>query len=201
MADQTPTESTAAKKTPRRTTKKTATKKTAAKKTAAKKSPGKKTAAKKSPGKKTAAEKSPAKKTARKTSGSDAPAKKAAAKKATASRDGAEQSERRTASARTEPRRDRRDGASNDGSRGRGSQMARAALEAVRDLTGRQTQSVTGLERSDDGWRVDVEVLELERIPSTTDVLATYEVTLDQDGELQGYRRAHRYLRGSPGDE
>ena len=51
------------------------------------------------------------------------------------------------------------------------------------------------------GWRVAVEVLELERIPSTTDVMATYEVRLDDEGELQGYRRVHRYLRGSPGDE
>lgn len=79
--------------------------------------------------------------------------------------------------------------------------MAAAAVQVVRQLTGKSPESVTGLERLDEGWRVAVDVLELERIPSTTDVLATYEVTLDGQGELQGCRRVHRYLRGSPGDE
>jgi hypothetical protein len=71
----------------------------------------------------------------------------------------------------------------------------------VLDLTGKPAESVTGLERADDGWTVEVEVLELERIPSTTDVLATYQVSLDDDGELLGCRRVRRYLRGSPSDD
>jgi hypothetical protein len=79
--------------------------------------------------------------------------------------------------------------------------MAGTAREAVEGLTGKTPEAVTAIDRSDDGWRVAVEVLELERIPSTTDVMAIYEVTLDEQGELQGYRRVHRYLRGTPGDE
>ena len=62
--------------------------------------------------------------------------------------------------------------------------MAGAARDAVQGLTGKSPETVTALERSDDGWRVAVEVLELERIPSTTDVMATYEVNLDEEGEL-----------------
>ena len=45
--------------------------------------------------------------------------------------------------------------------------------------------------RSDDGWRVEVEVLEVRRITDTTDVLATSELTLDEDGDIEGYRRLH----------
>ena len=41
-------------------------------------------------------------------------------------------------------------------------------------------------------------MLELRRIPNTTDVLASYDVEVDSDGELQGYRRVHRYVRGVP---
>ena len=44
-------------------------------------------------------------------------------------------------------------------------------------------------------------MLELSRIPNTTDVLATYEVEVDSDGELMEYRRVHRYVRGVPGDD
>ena len=60
---------------------------------------------------------------------------------------------------------------------------------------------MVGLDRSDDGWKVEVEVLEVRRIPNTTDVLAMYEVEVDGKGSLQGYRRVRRYVRGVPGGD
>lgn len=73
-----------------------------------------------------------------------------------------------------------------------------AALAAahVSDLTGRDPEGVTALERLDGGWRVAIEVLESHRIPDSTDLLAVYSVELDADGELVGYRREERYHRG-----
>ena len=44
------------------------------------------------------------------------------------------------------------------------------------------------------------EVVELARVPNTTDVLGAYVVTLAPDGELIGYRRQRRYNR-SQADE
>src|SRR5262245_4662821 len=141
--------------------------------------------------KKTAAKKTPTKAPAtRKTS----PAKKTSASKAAPRQETTKKApprKRRSAKASAEP--PPRKPAS-------GGHLAGTAREVVLGLTGKTPESVTALERSDDGWRVAVEVLELERIPSTTDVLATYEVSLDEQGELQGYRRVHRYLRGSAGD-
>ena len=66
----------------------------------------------------------------------------------------------------------------------------RIAAEAARqlvELTGKEPEGVVGLDRSDDGWKVEVEVLEVSRIPNTTDVLAMYEVEVDGKGSLQGY--------------
>ena len=63
-------------------------------------------------------------------------------------------------------------------------------------MTGSGVESITGLERTDDGWTVEVVAVELRRVPNTTDVLASYEVRLDSGGELQGYRRMERYSRG-----
>jgi hypothetical protein len=74
-----------------------------------------------------------------------------------------------------------------------GAKAARQLLE----LTGRAAEGVTGLERTDDGWKVQVEVVEVRRIPDTTDVLALYEVDVDPRGELMGYRRLRRYSRGA----
>ena len=82
-----------------------------------------------------------------------------------------------------------------------GSKAAAAAARQLLDLTGREPEGITGLEPDDDGWKVQVEVLELRRIPETTDVLALYEVQVDADGELQGYRRLRRYTRGASGEE
>jgi len=76
-------------------------------------------------------------------------------------------------------------------------QRAREQLAAV---MGRRADAVSGFAREEDGWRVTVEVVELERIPPSTDVLATYEVQLDADGNLSGYERTRRYVR-SQADE
>jgi hypothetical protein len=82
---------------------------------------------------------------------------------------------------------------------------AREAVEHVRgefpSLLGRPIESVLGVERDDDnGWQVTVQVVELERIPRSTDVLGAYAVAIDDDGELLGYRRRRRYNR-SQADE
>lgn len=53
------------------------------------------------------------------------------------------------------------------------------------------------MRRSDDGWCVVVDVLEVPRIPDTTSLLAAYEVQLDEDGDLLEYRRVRRYRRGA----
>ena len=68
-------------------------------------------------------------------------------------------------------------------------------------LTGKDAEGVTGLERTDDGWMVRVEVVELRRIPDTTDVLALYEVQTDAHGALESYQRVRRYVRGVPDND
>ena len=79
-------------------------------------------------------------------------------------------------------------------------EAGRDGLEQVTELTGKAAESVTGVKRSRDGWLVTVEVVEDHRIPSSTDILATYEAELDDDGELLSYRRVRRYSRGRGGD-
>jgi len=73
--------------------------------------------------------------------------------------------------------------------------VGRAAVEQLAQLTGQKVEGLSGVHRNDEGWLVTAEVLELRRIPETTDVLATYEVTLDDDGSVTGYRRVRRYTR------
>jgi hypothetical protein len=82
----------------------------------------------------------------------------------------------------------------------------REAIERVRSelppLLGHPVDAVLGLEPDEGkGWNVTVQVVELHRIPHSTDVLGTYEVTLDKDGELQSYKRRRRYYRNQADED
>ena len=63
------------------------------------------------------------------------------------------------------------------------------------EVTGLEVERVTGLERVDDGWRARLDVVELSRVPRSTDVLGVYEVTTDTGGGLTSFDRTHRYRR------
>ncbi|GLW72859.1 hypothetical protein Kpho02_51580 [Kitasatospora phosalacinea] len=73
---------------------------------------------------------------------------------------------------------------------------ARRAAAQVRAMTGRSPEGVTAVERTEDGWRIGIEVVESRRIPDSTDILALYRVDLAPDGDLLAYRRESRYHRG-----
>jgi hypothetical protein len=78
--------------------------------------------------------------------------------------------------------------------------IAERAVEQMQNLMDRKIEAVTGLEKDGDEWTVTLEVLELERVPSTTDVIGKYEVTLDKDGELTGLERTRRFPRAEAGE-
>lgn len=74
---------------------------------------------------------------------------------------------------------------------------ARSQLKA---LTGYPVDSVSEFGKTDDGWKLTVAVVELRRIPPSTDVLAEYVVGLDPDGDIVDYHRGRRYYRDQVGE-
>ena len=78
----------------------------------------------------------------------------------------------------------------------------RAARDVVVELTGKQVEGISGLNRGEEGgWVVCLDVVELVRVPSSTDLLATYEVCLDGDGVLVDMERRRRYTRNQTDEE
>ncbi|MFE9118808.1 gas vesicle protein [Streptomyces sp. NPDC007172] len=71
------------------------------------------------------------------------------------------------------------------------------AVEELCELLRCPSGSVSAIKPSDSGWTADIEVMELERIPDTSSVMASYRVQLDERGELTGYERTRRYQRGA----
>ena len=77
----------------------------------------------------------------------------------------------------------------------RGGDAVQIARDHLTELLGRQPEAVSGLVPGEQGWKVRFETVEVPRVPATTDVMATYEVELDDEGGLVGYRRLGRYYR------
>lgn len=78
--------------------------------------------------------------------------------------------------------------------------VSRKAVRQLAELIGRSPESVSMLTEDEHGWRLRIEVVELERVPQTTSVLATYEVQADHGGDVRSYRRINRYTRNQAGE-
>ena len=69
-------------------------------------------------------------------------------------------------------------------------------------LTGYKPDAISAFGKNEDGgWKVTIEVIEMSRIPATSDVMATYVTQLDGEGNLLGYQRIRRYHRGQVFEE
>jgi len=82
-----------------------------------------------------------------------------------------------------------------------GSKAVLRAKAHLAELTGNAAEGLSSLTRTRDGWRVVLETVELERIPHTTDIMASYAIDLDARGELMGYQRIARYYRSDVSGE
>ncbi|HEX3593121.1 MAG TPA: gas vesicle protein [Pseudonocardiaceae bacterium] len=71
------------------------------------------------------------------------------------------------------------------------------AVRAFTALVDKPAYGVTGVRKTDDGWSVLVDVVELERIPQSTNLLATYRVDVDERGQLLSYERLRRFTLGA----
>ena len=80
-------------------------------------------------------------------------------------------------------------------------EVVRRAREQLTALRGSEPESVSELTRTHDGWTVTFEVVEVARIPETTDVMASYALVLDDDANLVHYARIRRYSRSQAEQE
>ena len=85
--------------------------------------------------------------------------------------------------------------------RGSAIDAVRLAKRHLMELTGRMPETVSSVNRTRSGWVVRLEIVELERIPQSTDILASYQVELDENGGLASYERVSRYYRNQASSE
>ncbi|MFC7006977.1 gas vesicle protein GvpO, halophile-type [Halalkalicoccus salilacus] len=74
-------------------------------------------------------------------------------------------------------------------------QIRNKVRSIAEEVVGYPLSGILAIDREDDGWRVAVEMIERSSVPDTQDILGRYEITLDEDRTVTGYRRTHRYRR------
>lgn len=79
--------------------------------------------------------------------------------------------------------------------RGETAAIVDRARRELEQLLEREVESVSGFERADGRWCVTLEVVEVRRIPESTDVLGSYDVVLDDDQNLVSFGQTRRYRR------
>jgi len=63
------------------------------------------------------------------------------------------------------------------------------ARKELSKLTGLATSSTVGVSKDEKGWNISIEMVEKRSIPDQMDILALYEVVLDEDGNLLNFER------------
>jgi len=81
------------------------------------------------------------------------------------------------------------------------SEVAEVAQKELAKLTKLEPSGVRGVSKDEEGWHVTVEMVEKKSIPDGMDLLALYEVILDEEGNVLKFERGKLRKRGDTGEE
>jgi len=81
------------------------------------------------------------------------------------------------------------------------SEVIKVAEKELAALTKLEPTGVKGVFRDEEEWHVTVEMIEKKSIPDGMDLLALYEVILDDEGNVLKFERGKLRKRGDSSDE
>ena len=61
------------------------------------------------------------------------------------------------------------------------------AFNVVKQFISKEPETIIGIQKTEEGWHVRVEALERKAVPDTQDLLGSYELKFDNEGELLGW--------------
>lgn len=74
--------------------------------------------------------------------------------------------------------------------------IIKEAVSSMKQITGLELSTVTGVARDGSNWRLSMELVEKTSIPAAMDILGEYEVLVDKDGRLLSFDRKGLRHRG-----
>lgn len=70
-------------------------------------------------------------------------------------------------------------------------QLIEIAREELSKVTGLELATTLATVKDERGWRISLDMIEKHSIPDQMDILATYDVVLDEDGKLVEFNRTN----------
>jgi len=67
--------------------------------------------------------------------------------------------------------------------------MGKQSLSLLEEALNKKPESIISVSKEGEEWKVLAEVLERRAVPNTQDILGRYELRLNEDGELLGYKQ------------
>ena len=67
--------------------------------------------------------------------------------------------------------------------------LIKKARQQLGDLVGLEVASTVSVRKDEPNWWLQVEVVEKRSIPPSQDILATYELMIDESGDVQNFAR------------
>ena len=83
-------------------------------------------------------------------------------------------------------------------------QLIQRAREQLADMTGLEMGSTLSARKDDGGWHVQLEAVEKKSLPDSQDILAKYDLTMDDNANVLDFNRIGMRKRGDtvmPGEE
>jgi hypothetical protein len=77
-------------------------------------------------------------------------------------------------------------------------ELAERAKSQLAEVTGLKPETVSGAFKDEQGWHIELDMLEMSRIPTATDILGNYEMIVDKNGNMLKFERKRTRLRGEP---
>ena len=69
-------------------------------------------------------------------------------------------------------------------------------LPAIEESLNKEIESISAIEKSEKGWKVQVEVLERKAVPDKFDLLKVFEFNLNENGKVLGFKQIKKIQRG-----
>lgn len=74
--------------------------------------------------------------------------------------------------------------------------IGKESLTTIESLLNKKSESVISVNKEGKEWKVQVEVLERRAVPDSQDLIGRYQLKLDENGELLGYKQVLTKRRG-----
>ena len=66
----------------------------------------------------------------------------------------------------------------------------------AKELFNKEPESISAIEKSEKGWKVQIEVLERKAVPDKFDLLKIFEFNLNENGKILGFKQIKKIQRG-----